>query len=391
MKRRAILIVLDSVGIGALPDAAAFGSVGAHTLGNLNALRRLDIPNLHGLGLYAIQDSRLLAPPGVMPRAAYGRAMERAPAMDTTSGHWEMMGLVLEHPFRTYPEGFPAALIREFEQNIGRGTLGNRVASGTAIIQELGDEHVAGGKPIVYTSADSVFQIAAHEDVIPLEELYRISGIAREMLAGEHTVGRVIARPFVGASGAYVRTKNRRDFSLAPPGKTVLDALAVQGYEVYGIGKIEDIFARRGVTHSRHTGSNADGISSLLELIAQDRASDLIFANLVDFDMHYGHRNDVEGYARALEEFDGALPAILSKLRPDDLLVITADHGCDPTHPGTDHTREYVPVLAWSSRMPGPVALGTLPTFADVGATVYEHITRGSFGVGRSFLSLLNL
>ena len=298
MKNRAAIIVLDSVGIGAMPDAGEFGDAGAHTLGNINAARPLNIPNLTALGIGNIENSRL--PRTDAPMAAFGRAAEVTKAKDTTSGHWEMAGLAMKTPFRTYPNGFPKALMEEFERKIGRGTLGNKVASGTVIIQELGDEHVATGKPIVYTSADSVFQIAAHEDVIPLEELYKMCETARAMLTGDNLVGRVIARPFIGSNGKYTRTENRRDFALQPVGETILDALCGKGMDVVGIGKIEDIFAHRGITTVDHTKNNHDGIESTLRFLKEGRG-DFIFTNLVDFDMLYGHRNDVEGYAAALE------------------------------------------------------------------------------------------
>lgn len=391
MDRRVILIVLDSVGIGALPDAADFGDVGTHTLGNIFKRRgHLDLPNLTRLGLANIEDSRL---PAIDPKnviAGYGRAIEQSRGKDTTSGHWEIAGLILEHALKTYPNGFPAELIRIFEEKIGRGTLGNVVASGTEIIKVLGDEHVRTGKPIVYTSADSVFQIAAHESVIELEEQYRICGIARELLVGENSVGRVIARPFTGESGAYVRTPNRKDFSLPPTGTTILDGLVVQGYDTVGIGKIEDIFARRGIMKSDHTRNNCEGVDATLRFMRQ-KSAHLIFVNLVDYDMLYGHRNDVEGYAAALEAFDARLPELLDAMEPTDLLIITADHGCDPTTASTDHSREYIPVLSYAKSMKHGVALGTRNTFADIGCTVYQCICGKSWPVGNSFLAQLQI
>ena len=385
MKKRAIIIVLDSCGIGSLPDAADFGDAGAHTIGHVFSARGLKIPNMLALGVGNIKDSRL--PKVYFPRAAYGRAMEITKAKDTTSGHWEMAGFPMQIPFRTYPNGFPREVMDEFERRIGRGTLGNEVASGTEIIQRLGDEHVRTGKPIVYTSADSVFQIAAHEEVIPLEQLYAFCEEARSMLVGDNLVGRVIARPFVGGNGVYTRTENRRDYALEPMEDTILDVLASKGMDVVGIGKIEDIFAHRGITTVDHTKNNPDGIDATLRFIKEGRG-DFIFTNLVDFDMLYGHRNDPEGYGAALEYFDDKLPEILYSMTADDLLIITADHGCDPTYPGTDHTREYIPVLAMIGRGK-PCDLGTLSSFADLGATVYEYLTGESWRCGESFLSKL--
>ncbi len=386
MKKRAIIIVLDSVGIGALPDAAEFGDAGANTLGHIYEKRgRLDIPNMLRLGLGNITGSHL--PTVKEPEAAYGRAMEKTHAKDTTCGHWEMAGFPMDKPFKTYPNGFPKDVIDEFEAAIGRGTLGNEVASGTEIIQRLGDEHVRTGKPIVYTSADSVFQVAAHEKIIPLDELYHICETARAMLVGDHLVGRVIARPFLGESGAYTRTENRRDYALAPMKDTILDGLTKRGLNVVGIGKIEDIFAHRGLTTVDHTKNNHAGIDSTIRFIRSGEG-DFIFTNLVDFDMLYGHRNDVEGYADALEYFDSRLPEILDSMTDSDLLIITADHGCDPTYPGTDHTREHIPVLAVLGKG-RQCALGTLSSFADLGATVFEYLTGEAWTCGMSFLNKL--
>lgn len=385
MKKRATIIVLDSVGIGALPDAREFGDVGAHTLGHIYGQRGMRIPNLLSLGLGNIENSLMARV--AFPCAAYGRAMELTKAKDTTSGHWEMAGFPMEVPFRTYPNGFPTDVIERFEKAAGRQILGNEVASGTEIIQRLGDEHVATGKPIVYTSADSVFQIAAHEEVIPLEELYHLCEIAREQLVGDNLVGRVIARPFIGGSGKYTRTENRRDYALAPMEDTILDALAGRGMDVVGIGKIEDIFAHRGITTVDHTKNNRDGIEATIRFLKEGRG-DFIFTNLVDFDMLYGHRNDVEGYGAALEYFDGKLPEILGSMTEEDLLIITADHGCDPAFPGTDHTREYIPVLALIGRGKH-CKLGTLGSFADLGATVYEYLTGEDWSCGESFLKKL--
>ena len=385
MNKRVILIVLDSVGIGCLPDAAEFGDAGAHTLGNINAVRPIYIPNLIGLGLGNIENSRLPYNPN--HHGAYARLMEVTHAKDTTSGHWEMMGLPMDVPFRTYPDGFPKEVMDEFESKIGMGTLGNKVASGTVIINELGDEHVATGKPIIYTSADSVFQIAAHEDIIPLDELYRMCEIAREMLVGDNLVGRVIARPFIGSNGDYKRTENRRDFALAPMRDTVLDALVKSGKQVVGIGKIEDIFAHRGLTIVDHTKNNPSGIEATIRYIC-DGVGDFIFTNLVDFDMLYGHRNDIEGYASALEAFDKKLPEIIAAMGDEDILMITADHGCDPCYPTTDHTREYIPLVVYGKHI-RPVGLGTRQSFADIGATVLDYLTGEKWWCGESFLDML--
>ncbi|MDI6906202.1 MAG: phosphopentomutase [Thermoanaerobacterales bacterium] len=381
---RVFLIVLDSVGCGALPDAAAYGDAGSNTLGHTAAaVGGLKLPHLAAMGLGNV--IRLDGvPPAFTPRASWGRMAERSPGKDTTTGHWELAGLILDRPFPVYPEGFPPEVIGEFERLIGRRTLGNRPASGTVIIQELGEEHLRTGYPIVYTSADSVFQVAAHEDVIPVDELYRICRIAREILQGEHAVGRVIARPFTGAPGNFRRTERRHDFSLPPTGPTVLDALSKAGVPVTAVGKIYDIFAGRGISRAIHTADNDEGLRAITGAAA-DVARGLIFANLVDFDMLYGHRNDPRGYAAALEAFDAALPGITVLLRPGDLLIITADHGCDPTTASTDHSREYVPLLVFNPTRPAGRALGTRETFADVAATI-----AAAFGLrwptGESFL-----
>ncbi len=386
MKRRVILIVLDSVGIGAMPDAARFGDEGAHTLGNIYKLRgKLNLPNLYQLGLSSIADSRLPKPEGEAT-GAFGRLAEQTLAKDTTCGHWEMAGLPLDKPFQTFPDGFPKAFIEAFEQRIGRKTLGNCVASGTEIIRRLGDEHARTGSPIVYTSADSVFQIAAHEQVIPLAELYHICEIAREMLVGEYLVGRVIARPFLGASGHYYRTENRKDYAVAPFSDTILDALDSAGHEVVGVGKIEDIFCHRGVTTVNHTKNNPDGIRAAIDYIKMGQGA-FVFVNLVDFDMLYGHRNDIEGYAAALEAFDAALPEMLGHLQEGDMLMITADHGCDPTSASTDHSREYIPLVIAGRHVRAGVDLGTRQSFADIGATIYEYLTGKRWAAGTSFLN----
>ena len=452
MFKRVCIIVLDSVGIGAIPDAADFGDVGAHTLGNIYAQRaKLDLPNLYALGLGHITDARL--PKVGNPVASYGRLAAKTRAKDTTSGHWELAGLIMEPPFATF-ESFPEELLKEwlrlaaeqglwyldendkmiwsgnarsafpnkvfsavsasgnrpcgppdffpvpgqafFKKLAGCGaephgfkpTLANRPASGTQIIDELGEIHMQTGAPIVYTSADSVFQVAAHEEIIPIETQYRLCQLARELLVGDYIVGRVIARPFVGRPGAFSRTKNRKDYSMPPTGETLLDALESKGQHTLGIGKISDIFCGHGVAQVVHTSSNKDGIDATVEALKSNKDATVIFTNLVDFDMLYGHRNDVEGYAKALEYFDTQLPRIMVALQPDDLLILTADHGCDPTTPSTDHTREYVPVLAYRENGQA-LDLGTRDTFADVAATIYEGLGHGIWPVGESFLSSL--
>ena len=381
--RRVILIVLDSVGIGAMPDAADYGDEGSDTLGNLSRARPLRLPNLARLGLGNIRPIAHVEP-AAAPDGAYGKAALRSPGKDTTTGHWEMAGVVLDTAFPTYPAGFPPEVIRAFESATGRKVLGNYPASGTEIIQQLGEEHLRTGSPIVYTSADSVFQIAAHEEVIPLEELYRMCRAAREILQGRHRVGRVIARPFVGLPGSFRRTKNRHDYAIEPPPGMLLDRLVERGVFTYGVGKIRDIFCGRGLSDFVLMDGNTDGVNKTLAAM-EKYPEGLLFTNLVDFDMLYGHRNDVEGYAGALEEFDAQLQTLLDRLRPDDLLLLTADHGCDPTTPSTDHSREYVPVLAYSPSARGGVNLGTRSTLADIGQTVAEN-----FGVellhGLSFL-----
>jgi phosphopentomutase len=383
--------VLDSVGVGELPDADAYGDLGSNTLGNVaRAAGGLNIPNLGAMGLGNVTEARGV-PPVKAPTASWGRNAEASVGKDTTTGHWEMMGLRLAHPFPTYPGGFPPAVMDAFTRETGLvGWLGNCPASGTAIIQELGDEHVRTGKPIVYTSADSVFQIAAHEDVIPIERLYEICTITRErVVVGEHAVGRVIARPFVGPSdsGEYTRTHRRRDFALKPPAPTVLDRLGEIGVQTHGIGKIGEIFAWQGVCESPHSTDNMNGFDNLLVRVG-DGESGFVFANLVDFDMVWGHRNDVDGYARGLEDVDRRIPELLDVMVEGDLLVVTADHGCDPTTPSTDHSREYVPLLAHVKGVDRGVALGTRTTFADVGKTVLDFYgIKEACDWGTSFLS----
>lgn len=386
-----MLVVLDSVGCGALPDAAAYGDGGSDTLGNASrAVGGVRLPNLGRMGLGNIAAVEGVRPEG-SPVASWGRCAELSPGKDTTTGHWELCGLVLDRPFPTYPEGFPPEVMDAFERAIGRGWLGNRPASGTAIIQELGDEHVRTGMPIVYTSADSVFQIAAHEAVVPVESLYEWCAKARALLTGEHAVGRVIARPFVGpdASGAYVRTHRRRDLSVEPFGPTTLDILAENGVVTHGVGKIGEIFAWRGVCDSPHVSDNMDAFDKLVERVASEQHG-FVFANLVDFDMLWGHRNDAEGYARGLEAVDARMPELLGAMRDGDLLVVTADHGCDPTTASTDHSREYVPVIAKVKGIDRGVHLGTRRSMADVGRSVLDfHGLGGLAAAGESFWPLV--
>jgi phosphopentomutase len=381
--RRVVLIVLDSAGIGEMPDAEQYGDSGSDTLGNIARRRRLAVPNLCALGLANIRAFEGLSP-AAEPIGAYGRCALASPGKDTTTGHWEMAGILLERPFPVYPKGFPREVMEEFERRTGRTALGNCPASGTEIIKALGEEHVRTGSPIVYTSADSVFQIAAHEDVIPLWELYKMCETARDILRGEHEVGRVIARPFEGAAGAFTRTANRKDFAVPPPRGMLLDRLQERRVPVYSVGKILDIFLGRGIGEYQKTKTNAEGMSKTIAAM-EEQSEGLIFVNLVDFDMLYGHRNDVEGYARALEEVDAWIPELLGKARDGDLVIFTADHGCDPTTPSTDHSREYVPVLAWGPGLRGGVDLGTRGTLADVGQTVAE-VFGTRIGAGKSFL-----
>jgi phosphopentomutase len=387
---RVVVIVLDSVGCGDAPDAAAYGDLGANTLAHTAAaVGGLRLPHLGALGL-----GNLATIPGTPPTAdatsAFGRLTEVSAGKDTTTGHWELAGVVLERPFPTYPQGFPAEIIDAFERRIGRKVLGNVPASGTEILKELGEEHIRAGRPIVYTSADSVFQIAAHEEVIPVEELYRFCHIARELLSGEHAVGRVIARPFLGQPGAFARTERRKDFSLEPPQPTILDAVKQAGLQVMGVGKIEDIFAHRGLTQSDHTGNNMAGVDAIVRFLATN-TSGLIFANLVDFDSLYGHRNDPSGYAQALVEFDGRVPEILAALRADDVLIITADHGNDPTSSSTDHSRERVPLLVYGRPIRPNLDLGTRACFADVAATVAELLGVPWPDAGSSFAQAVSV
>jgi len=382
---RVIWIVLDSVGIGALPDAADYGDVGRSTLGHIAESRALHIPTLVKLGLANIEPLSHL-PPAAAPIGAYGKGITHSPGKDTTTGHWEMAGIWLNQAFPVYKHGFPADLIAEFERRIGRKTMGNKPASGTEIIKELGEEHVVTGKPIVYTSGDSVFQIATHESVIPIQELYRMCEIARKLLDGPHRVGRVIARPFTGTVGKFVRTSRRHDYAVEPPKPMLLDVLVEKNVPIFGIGKIHDIYNGRGVANYVTTKSNADGMDKLTDAV-KERTSGLTFCNLVDFDMLYGHRKDVEGFAESLEEFDERLAAFLPLLKPSDLLMITADHGCDPDPrwETTDHSREYVPILAYSPGSGAGVKLGVRETLSDMGQTIAENFG-GKIPHGTSFL-----
>ncbi len=371
MDRKIVLIVMDSVGIGELPDAERYGDKGSHTLKNIiNYNNGLLIPNLVNLGIGNIQGIDIPYKAD-SPAGCFGKANEQSAGKDTTTGHWEIAGLNIKKPFPVYPDGFPDEIIIPFTKKIGKEILWNKPASGSEIINKLGDIHVETGKPIVYTSADSVFQIAAHEKVVPLEALYEYCRIARKLLQGEHGVGRVIARPFLGTSGEYYRTEYRKDFSLPPTGKTMLDIISEKGLDVVGIGKIYDIFAGRGITKSIPTKGNEDGVNNTIKAMQEDFTG-LIFVNLVDFDMKFGHRNNAEGYGRALEEFDKRIPDIISALGENDILIITADHGCDPTTASTDHSREYIPILVYGNSVLCGVDLGVLDTFSDIGATVLD-------------------
>jgi len=385
--KRVFLMVLDGVGVGELPDAADYGDQGSNTLGNIaRTLGKLTLPNLEKAGL-----GKLTEIPGLSTNVtgwAYGKLAERSAGKDTTTGHWEMSGLILEEPFPTYPVGFPIEIIDEFSRRTGRAVLGNKAASGTGILDELGAKHLNTGALIVYTSADSVFQIAAHEAVIPVTELYHYCEIARELLQGEHAVGRVIARPFKGEVGNFVRTGNRKDFSLNPIGETILERLKANGLTVYGVGKIEDIFNSQGLTASNHTHNNQETLTFLSELLAED-FNGLVFANCIDFDMLYGHRNDPQGFAQALVEVDTWLGENLSKLQAGDLLVITGDHGCDPTTSSTDHSREYTPLLVFGAEIKAGINLGIRSSFADIAASLAYWFGLESWTVGTEFASLI--
>ncbi|HZH90444.1 MAG TPA: phosphopentomutase [Pyrinomonadaceae bacterium] len=383
---RIVLVVLDSLGMGEMPDAAAWGDAGSDTLGHICASREVRLPNLQSLGLGNVRPLANV-PPIASPRGSYGRCALQSNGKDTTTGHWEMAGIILDEAFPTYPEGFPADVLARFVAEAGvPGVLGNCPASGTEIIKELGAEHVRTGKPIVYTSADSVFQIAAHEEVISVERLYEICLAARRILRGEHEVGRVIARPFTGAPGAFQRTENRHDYAVPPPRENLLVALSDAGLDVVCIGKIASIYDSLGATQDLKAKNNDQSIDQTMRALADERTRGLIFTNLVDFDMLYGHRRDVEGYARALEHFDARLPEIEAAMGERDLLILTADHGNDPTYRGTDHTREYVPLIVYGRRARAGVNLGTRRSLADMGQTVAENFNL-RLAAGESFLS----
>ena len=369
MTKRVFLIVLDSCGVGELPDAAKYGDVGSNTLKACYDSGKLSVPNLEKLGLFHLDEMNY--PTHSIPMGAYGRLAERSAGKDTTTGHWEIAGLVSETPMPTYPEGFPTEILTEFSRRTGRGVLCNKPYSGTQVILDYGQEHLSGGDLIVYTSADSVFQIAAHEELVPVETLYEYCQIARDILRGEHGVGRVIARPFVGEYPNFVRTANRRDFSLVPPADTLLDILQKQGLDTIAVGKISDIFAGKGVSRKLLTHSNDEGMEITKQLLQEDFHG-LCFVNLVDFDSKYGHRNDVLGYTEALNRFDEQLGELLPLLREDDVLVVTADHGCDPSTPSTDHSREYIPLLVYGKGIKENTALGTGTSFGNIAATVAE-------------------
>lgn len=388
MGKRAVIIILDGVGIGELPDAAEYGDEGSNTLGNIaKCIDNFRLPNLQKLGLGNIEDIKGFSKEP-LPQGCFGKMAEKSPGKDTTTGHWEISGIILDKPFPVYPNGFPDSVIKEFENAINRKILGNIPASGTEIINRLGQEHMNTGYPIVYTSGDSVFQIAAHEDIISVDELYNMCKIAREILKGEHAVGRVIARPFIGSDGNFTRTEKRRDFSLKPPKKTLLDYVVEKGYEVKTVGKIDDIFANCGITESVHSRGNIDGINKTIDYINEEFPG-LIFTNLIDYDMLYGHRNDIKGFAQALIDFDERLPKILNSLKDDDILFITADHGCDPTTISTDHSREYVPLLVYGEKIAKGKNLGIRETFADLGATIAEYLDTKFTGEGVSFYNMI--
>jgi phosphopentomutase len=387
MMKRAVIIVLDSLGIGELPDAGAYSDEGSNTLGNIWKVMKdepwFKLDNLENLGLGYIDGIDYLKKPNSIS-GSVARLAERSKGKDTTTGHWEIAGLVLNRPFPTYPYGFPKDVIEAFEKAINRKTLGNFTASGTKIIEQLGEEHIKTGFPIVYTSADSVFQIAAHEEIIPIDQLYQMCMKAREILQGEHAVGRVIARPFIGKPGSFKRTERRRDFSLKPVRKTLLDYAKEQGYEVRGVGKIEDIFSGQGITHSVHIENNMDGVDKTIQWMNED-FSGILFTNLVDFDMLYGHRNNIEGYARAIADFDRRIPEILKALKNDDILFITADHGCDPSTESTDHSREYTPLIVTGKNIKKGVNLNTRESFSDIATTVAEYLGITGQIEGQSF------
>ncbi|NLJ89116.1 MAG: phosphopentomutase [Epulopiscium sp.] len=385
MIKRVIWIILDSVGMGAMPDADKYGDAGSNTIANVyKKVGGLHIPNLINLGLGNIEGMKEVAKID-NPVGCYARLAEKSNGKDTITGHWEMGGIITENPFPTYPNGFPEEVIEAFEKKTGLKAMGNKVASGTEIIDELGEEHIKTGNPIVYTSADSVFQIAAHEEIIPIERLYEICSISRKILSGEHKVARVIARPFIGdKKGSFTRTSNRRDYAVKPPHDTILDKVKEKNLDVIAIGKISDIFCGQGVTEALHTKDNMDGINKTIEFIKRDNKG-LIFTNLVDFDAKWGHRNNYEAYGKGLEDFDRRLIDIINAMNEEDVLIINADHGCDPTFPGTDHTREYVPFLAYGEKLKKNVDLKTRESFADIGQTIGELLGTEKIKNGKSF------
>ncbi len=388
MVNRVIWIILDSVGMGELPDAARFHDEGSNTLGNLAAAVELSIPNMRKLGLGNIEGMKNILPVE-KPKGCYGRLGEISDGKDTTTGHWEMVGIYSKQPFPTYPNGFPEEILEEFKRKANlKGILGNCAASGTEIIKQLGTEHVKTGYPIVYTSADSVFQIACHEEIYSPKQLYQMCEIAREMLKGEHAVARVIARPFVGEEGNFVRTANRRDFSLKPPMDNLLVRMKEAGLDVIAVGKIEDIFDKVGITEAVHTKDNMDGVQKTIQYMKEE-SKGLIFTNLVEFDMKWGHRNDVLGYAKGLEEFDKVLPDIIKAMKEEDILIINADHGCDPTTLSTDHSREYVPLLLYGKELKENIDLKTGKTFANIGQTIAEIFKLPTLNIGESFWNVI--
>lgn len=388
MSKRVVLIVMDSVGIGQLPDAKKFGDDGVNTLGNIiKAYDDIQIPNLTKLGVGNIDGFEQVKEID-SPIGAFGKCAEVSQGKDTTTGHWEMVGLRVDEPFKTFPDGFPKDVIEEFESKTGRKVIGNKPASGTAILDELAEQHMKTGEVIVYTSADSVFQIAAHEEIVPLDELYKMCKIAREIMMGDNALARIIARPFVGEPGNYTRTSNRRDFSLDPSGDTILDNIKEAGQDVIAVGKIEDIFNGKGITEAVHTKSNMDGVDQTIEYMKKDNKG-FIFTNLVDFDSKYGHRRNVKGYKEAIEELDLRIPEIIDNLKEEDILIFTADHGNDPTYKGTDHTREYIPVLVYGNNVKSGVNIGTRKTFSDIGATVADILGAKVPSNGESFKKLI--
>ena len=388
MANRVILFVLDSIGIGALPDAEKFGDFGVNTLGSIaRSTQSFNIPNLKKLGIGNIDGIDYIEG-DLSPTGAYGRSLEASNGKDTTTGHWEIAGLLIEKPFKTYPDGFPSHIIDVFEEKIGSKILCNKPASGTVVLDELGELHMETGMPIVYTSADSVFQIAAHEEIIPLEKLYEMCQIAREMLIGEDQVARVIARPFIGSKGSFQRTSNRRDYSIKPYDKTILDIAKENGLEVKAVGKIVDIFDGEGITEDVHTKDNMDGVDQTIRYLKEDFKG-ILFTNLVDFDAKYGHRRDVDGYRMAIEEFDSRVPEILNAMNPDDIIIFMADHGNDPGYEGSDHTREYIPIIIAGDMVKQGVNIGTRKTFSDIAATVADLLDIPSTPHGESFKELI--